>query len=124
MARNSAAPPRLPPPPNHQRRRLLIVGPVHEIPEVLGEATGGSALIAPFDALDAELLARANPDVVLAPLIGTEHDIADIAERLADLGYQGPLRCYSRPVPRRDDIVAALAEAFPEIGVEFVEVRR
>ena len=124
MPRHVASPPRPAGLPPHQRRRLLIVGPVQEIPEVLGEAAGASAVLAPFAALDAALLARAAPDVVLAPVIGTEHDIADLAERLSDIGYRGVLRCYSRPVPRRAEIAAGLAEAFPEIAVEFVEVRR
>lgn len=123
MPRNAASTPRSPPSPE-QRRRLLIIGPVQHIPEVLGETAGASAILAPFEALDAELLARAAPDIVLAPLIGTDHDVADLAERLSDLGYRGLLRCYSRPVPRRADIVAGLAEAFPEITVDFVEVRR
>lgn len=123
MPRHAAPPPRNVP-PTEQRRRLLIIGPVQDIPEVLGEAFGASALLAPFSAVDAALLVRAAPDMILASLIGTDHDIADLAERLSDLGYRGLLRCYSRPVPRRADILAAMAEAFPDITVEIVEVRR
>lgn len=106
------------------RRRLLILGPVQGIPELLGEATGASAVLAPFAALDAGLLLRARPDVVLARVAGTGPDLFDLAERLSDLGYRGPLRCYCRPLPRRDALLASLAETFPGLTVEIVETAR
>lgn len=124
MPRSSPPAPSRPPLTPQARSRILVVGPVQEIPEVLGETMGASAVIAPFAALDAGLLARVRPDAVLAPVIGTDHDLADLAERLSDLGYRGVLRCYCRPLPRRADVLAALAEAFPDIALELVEVPR
>lgn len=114
----------LPPPSGRPRRRLLVLGSVRQSPEILRECDGASVVIAPYAALDAGLLVRSRPDAVLVPLIGTGHDLADVAERLAGLGYRGTLRGYCRPVPKRDEVLQALAEAFPDIVIDMVELRR
>lgn len=106
------------------RRRILVLGSVRDTPEILGETQGASAVLAPFSALDAGLLVRVRPEVIVAQVIGTDHDVADLAERLADMGFVGVLRSYSRPIPRRDEVAQALAEAFPDIRFEFVELPR
>ena len=106
------------------RRRILILGSVQDIPEVLRDCDGASVVIAPYRVLDTGLLVRSRPDCILVPLIGTGHDMADVAERLSALAYQGILRCYGRPLPRRDEVVQSLSEAFPGIVFEFVEVPR
>ena len=106
------------------RRRILVLGSVRESPEILRECDGATAVIAPFATLDAGLLIRSRPDTILVPLIGTGHDLADVAERLAGLGYRGTLRGYCRPVPKREEVLQALTEAFPDIAVDMVELRR
>lgn len=103
------------------RLRVLLLGAAADLPGILREADGASAVLAPFDALDAGLLARVRPERIVAPLIGTDLDLADLTERLALLGFAGVLRCHCRPLPRRDEVLQALAEAFPDIRVEIVE---
>ncbi len=59
--------------------------------------------------LDAALLDRLRPDIVLSALLGEDFDAMDVARRLATLGFQGRYR--------------ALTAALPAPGVVRAEVR-
>ncbi len=53
----------------------------------------------PLGALTRQLIARMQPDTILSPLLGTDHDILDVAHRLMDMGYHGNLVAISRKMP-------------------------
>lgn len=60
---------------------------------------GAALVLTRFATLDATLLARVMPDLVLAPLFGPGFDILDLAQRLTLLGYRGPLRALASALP-------------------------
>lgn len=79
--------------------RILVVDPTQALPQVLNGITGATISITTLNKIDADLLARIAPDMVLSPLFSADHDILDLARRLDQLGYQGALRAYSPPLP-------------------------
>jgi len=80
-------------------RRILVVEPSQSLPLALRGVSGVAITIVPLAAIDATLIARTVPDVVLSPLVCPEHDILDLARLLDALGYRGALRAYSAPLP-------------------------
>ncbi len=62
-----------------------------------------------IDDLDAKLLARVRPDVVLSGVFQTTFDVLDVATTLQALGYAGRYR--------------AVADAFPSFALIVDEVR-
>lgn len=60
---------------------------------------GAALVLTRYATLDATLLARVMPDMVLAPLFGSGFDILDLAQRLTTLGYRGPLRALAPALP-------------------------
>lgn len=114
-ASSAASPPR-------PRRRLLILGPVQGRPEAFEGTAGATILIAPLAALDDTLLHRARPDAIHAVLAGAGRGPADLARRLSELGYAGPLRGLCLPAQRCGMWAGQLAQAYPEIAFEVVEL--
>ena len=108
---------------NPARRRVVI----------LGSMDGGNAarnLAADCDmlvhveppCLEAAWLARFQPDLVIAPLIARSWDILDIAEKLVETGYRGPLMVHSAPLPRAELVIAEIKALFPDLSLIFVEM--
>lgn len=82
----------------HEPRCLAVeVGPAM-LARLTGQA-GPALVLTRYVTLDASLLARVMPDLVIAPLFGPGFDILDLAQRLMVLGYRGPLRALTRPLP-------------------------
>lgn len=65
---------------------------------------GAALVLARFATIDATLMARVMPDLVLAPLFGSGFDILDLAQRLVMLGYRGPLRALTAALPDPDAV--------------------
>ncbi|SOC11990.1 hypothetical protein [Rhodobacter maris] len=103
-------------------RRILVVDPSQALPRALRGVTGASITIARINMLDAELLARVAPDVVLAPLFSPDHDILDLARRLDRIGYQGPLRAYSAPLPNTAIVCAEVRQIWGARDFAILEV--
>lgn len=84
-------------------RRWLIVdlGPamLARLPDA-----GAALVLTRFAMLDATLMARVMPDLVIAPLFGSGFDILDLAQRLVMLGYRGPLRALTAALPDPDAV--------------------
>ncbi|WP_444451599.1 hypothetical protein ACTTAI_11120 [Rhodobacter capsulatus] len=72
--------------------------------------------------IDAEMLARVMPDVVLSPLFSPGHDILDLARLLDRLGYQGPLRAYSPPLPNTAIVCAEVRQIWGPRDFDILEV--
>lgn len=92
------------------------------MPLALRGVAGASVTIARLAMIDAALLARATPDVVLAPLLSPEHDILDLARLLHKHGYSGALRAYCQPVPNARLIRAEVQQIWAEVDFDILEV--
>lgn len=103
-------------------RRILIVDPSQELPQALRGVTGANITIARVSMIDAALLARVQPDVILAPLVSPGHDILDLARLLDKVGYTGPLRAYSPPLPNVALVCAEVKQIWGERDFDILEV--
>ncbi|HVG49591.1 MAG TPA: hypothetical protein VM899_15820 [Rubellimicrobium sp.] len=70
--------------------------------------------------LDAALLDATQPDMVISALIGNGFDAIDVARRLAELGYHGPYRALSHPLPRPGLVRAEIRAAAPDLDFDLV----
>ncbi len=84
---------------NFDGRRVLLI----DLPPELLAATPGLSrmeqLSARFDEVDIDLIARHDPELVLAPLVGPGFDIMDVGTLLLRCGFLGPLRALTAPLP-------------------------
>jgi hypothetical protein len=72
--------------------------------------------------LDAGLLGAVQPDMVISALIGDGFDAIDVARRLVQLGYRGPYRALSHPLPRPGLVRAEVRAAAPDLDFDLVVV--
>ena len=103
-------------------RRILVVDPSQALPRALRGVQGAAITIARMPMIDAEMLARIRPDVVLSPLFSPGHDILDLARLLDRLGYQGPLRAYSPPLPNTAIVCAEVRQIWGPRDFDILEV--
>jgi hypothetical protein len=75
------------------------------------EAPGWTCVIARFAHVDATLLGRVSPDLVMFPLFGPGFDALQVVERLGRLGYRGRLCCVTGPLPAPEVVRAELERA-------------
>ncbi|KPP91041.1 MAG: hypothetical protein HLUCCA08_13975 [Rhodobacteraceae bacterium HLUCCA08] len=71
-----------------------------------------------FEDLDAELLHRIEPNVILSALANRDFDVLDIALRLAELGYRGPYRALVRALPDPRVVVQEVRAVAPFINFD------
>lgn len=105
-------------------RRILVVNPSQSLPQALRGVQGVSITIARLSMIDAQLLARVAPDVVLAPLFSPDHDILDLARLLDRAGYTGPLRAWSAPLPDSALVRAEVRQIWGARDFDILEVPR
>lgn len=102
---------------------ILVIGPLR-----LTGGEGPPALrrdgyrFARFADLDAALLRDTAPAMVVSALIGDRFDAVDLARRLAELGYAGPYRALSPPLPRPALVKAEVRAAAPDLDFDLVVV--
>jgi hypothetical protein len=75
-----------------------------------------------FAELDDRLLRETRPGLVVSPLVGDRFDAVDLATRLVELGYAGPYRAFSGPLPRPGLIRAEVRSAAPGLDFDLVIV--
>jgi hypothetical protein len=75
-----------------------------------------------FAELDAALLQTTRPGMVISPLIGDRFDAVDVARRLVELGYDGPYRALSPPLPRPALVRSEVRSAAPGLDFDLVIV--
>lgn len=80
-------------------RRLLFVDMPAELLAALPAVTETAPVITTFSALNIDLIARHDPHIVLAPLVGPGFDILDVAAQLQRCGFTGSLRALTAPLP-------------------------
>jgi hypothetical protein len=103
-------------------RRILVVDPSQALPRALRGVQGAAITIARMPMIDAGLIARVCPDVVLAPLFSPGHDILDLARLLDRVGYQGALRAYSAPLPNSEIVCAEVRQIWGPRDFDILEV--
>ncbi|MCV2878371.1 hypothetical protein OE699_05850 [Sedimentimonas flavescens] len=103
-------------------RRILIVEPSGDLPNTLNNLAGGAVTIARFSSLTADLLMTTAPEVVLSPLMTSDHDILDLAKRLEELGFKGALRAFCAPLPNARVILTEVRQIWPEGDFDILEV--
>jgi hypothetical protein len=94
-------------------RRWLIIDPARPLTSIAPFVETDELLYSRFDTLDAALLARVAPDLVLAPLIAAQFDILDLVPALDRMGYRGPVVIQTRPLPRADLVLGEIRALFP-----------
>ncbi|MFP1644916.1 hypothetical protein [Pontitalea aquivivens] len=107
---------------SHDRRCILVVETSQVPPLAMQGVSGAVATIIKFPDLDGALLARLQPDIVVAPLIGDRFDILDLAVELDRLGYRGALRAVTRPLPNADLVRREIAAQCPRIDFALIEL--
>ena len=103
---------------------ILVIGHLSftggEGPGILPEQ---SFRFASFSDLDGPLLQAVRPDMVVSALIDDNFDAVDMARRLTDLGYAGPYRALSTPLPRPGIVKAEVRGAAPGLDFDLIIVR-
>ncbi len=114
------------PPATRTVSRLLAVGlPEQALTQALRSDAGlaaGSLAATGFDHLDAPLLDRMRPDLVLAPLLGDGFDILDVAQALTGLRYAGKLMAISPRLPNPRGVLAELRGHCKGFAVEIRQI--
>ena len=105
-----------------RRLRLLVVEPLRTLPLALRNLDGLAVEVTRLDGLNAELIGRVRPDMLLAPLLTRRFDILDLAARLEELGFSGALRAYTRPLPNLAAIRAEVCRDWPAMDFDILEL--
>lgn len=73
-----------------------------------------------FAGLDAQVLERVRPDVVLSALVGEDFDALDLARRLAELGFRGRYRALAMDLRHPGTVLAELRAAAPGLDLDLL----
>lgn len=99
----------------------LLVGEQGSLPrERLDAASGASLVFARFEEIDAPLLARHRPGLVLARAVSRGFDALDLAHRLTALGFRGRLVALAEALPCPEVLRAEIALACPALPFEVI----
>ena len=100
---------------------ILVIGQLRltggEAPAILRQQ---GYRFACFSDLDGPLLEALRPDMILSALIGEDFDAVEVARRLSELGYQGPYRAMSTPLPRPALVKSEVRSAAPGLDFDLV----
>lgn len=69
-----------------------------------------------------EFIESIDPDVIVAPVLGQDHDILEIAQMLRACQFRGTLCAVSRPPIRADLVIAELRRACPGLTLCSVQI--
>ena len=104
---------------------ILVIGHLRmtgdEGPEILRRQ---GYRFACFSDLDGPLLQAVHPDMIVSALIGDHFDAVDVARRLSELGYCGPYRALSTPLPRPAIVMSEVRSAAPGLDFDLVIVSK
>lgn len=83
---------------------------------------GGYAVVPlRFASLSAALIAKLTPAAVAIPLWSRGADAVQMLQRLAELGYSGPVEVHTPPLPNLRMVMAELAQVAAGLQVSLVE---
>ncbi len=84
--------------------RVLLIDLPADMVATIPEVSRMEQLSAKYKEVDINLVARHNPELVLAPLVGTGFDILDVGALLLRCGYLGRLRALTTPLPNLQSV--------------------
>lgn len=110
--------------PERTRRRVLVLGLNRDdrpmaCPPLLGEPD--LVVHAELSHVDAALIRRFQPELVVSTLIARNWDILDLAEHLSRAGYAGSVLVVSRPLPHAGLVIDEIEALFPGLSLTFAE---
>ena len=103
-------------------RRLLFIDMPAELLAALATASETAPVNTTFSALNIDLIARHDPHIVLAPLVGPGFDILDVAARLQRCGFTGSLRALTTPLPNLSSVRTEIRSHCTGLDVDIVVV--
>ncbi|MBW6507417.1 MAG: hypothetical protein K0B00_11780 [Rhodobacteraceae bacterium] len=77
----------------------------------------------PLAAVDAGLLVRLRPDVVLAPLMTPSFDMLDLARMLWMLDFRGQVRALTPAIPDPHLVCSEIMAACPGLDFDLIVVK-
>ncbi|PKP71233.1 MAG: hypothetical protein CVT82_03335 [Alphaproteobacteria bacterium HGW-Alphaproteobacteria-4] len=106
-----------------QGRKILLVEPRHAVPTNLPGLEHGEVTCAPLAAVDADLLVRLCPDVVLAPLMTPSFDMLDLTRLLWQLDFPGQVRALTPAIPDPHLVCSEIMAACPGLDFDLIVVK-
>lgn len=100
--------------------RILLIDLPQEMVAGLPALEDARTLAATFDEVDIDFVARHDPQLVLAPLVGPTFDILDVGVRLLRCGYTGALRALTTPLPNLGSVRTELRSHCQGLDVDVV----
>ncbi|MGB3179551.1 MAG: hypothetical protein WBA90_16890 [Albidovulum sp.] len=89
--------------------QILLVDISPTLMERVHELTGANFVVTTYRNLDASMITRVMPNVILAPLLGQDFDILDLTSKLTGLGYTGVLQAITQPLPNPDAVAREIS---------------
>lgn len=106
-----------------KQARILILSPCENLREIFSELQGHDVVSSLSVNLSAGLLEQVAPDVIVAPVLGRDHDILDVAQSLRDLGFRGTLCGINQPDLHAPLIKADVRARCPHLRFLLIEPR-
>lgn len=103
-------------------RRVLLVELPAEMVAALPDLTEAAPVSTSYRALNIDLIARHDPHLVVAPLVGPGFDILDVGAQLLRSGFTGSLRALTPPLPNLAAVRAEVKGHFADLDVDLVVV--
>lgn len=103
-------------------RRILLVELPAEMVAALPDLTEAAPVSTSYRALNIDLIARHDPHLVIAPLVGPGFDILDVGAQLLRSGFTGSLRALTAPLPNLAAVRAEVKGHFADLDVDLVVV--
>lgn len=103
-------------PPVHA---VLVIDAPEALPCIEGLEPRPSAVLIRLRQLGPELLAMVRPDCVVLPLLRPGYDALQGLDRLASLGYAGPVCIFAPPLPAPAIVEAELRASHPQFELRF-----
>lgn len=98
-------------------RRVLLIDIPADMVAAIPEVARMAQMPTRFKDVDIDLIARHDPELVLAPLVGNGFDILDVGSLLLRCGYLGPLRALTAPLPNLQSVRAEVRSHC--VGLDF-----
>ncbi|HPE24526.1 hypothetical protein [Albidovulum sp.] len=87
------------------------------------EAIGFGPLVhARHDHLDARLLAKVMPDLIVAPLLAPGFDAIELSETLHRLGFRGRFVVFAPSLPNARTVTAELRAHCPALAIDLIQI--
>lgn len=93
-------------------------------PRELDRDRGVKILRAKHRDITAELIAREQPDLVVAPLVGVGFDGVDVAQRLTAAGFKGQFLVVASTLPSPAIVRREIAAQFPALDFDLIVLGR